>query len=142
MLKDYLIEQHISMYSLAKKSGVAYSTINDLANGRVDVDNCKVSLLCQLAKALTLSMDDVYDICQRDLTVYSKTYDTKIQVSVKNKMYYADFEYEGEAKHIKVCEAGADHRHFIKELALWDAEDNIEKQNWEELNEILANEKK
>jgi len=54
-------------------------------------------------------------------------------MSVKNKMYYADFEYKGETKHIKVCEIGADHRHFINKLAFWDVESNIEKQNWEEL---------
>jgi len=136
------MEHNISMYRLSKESGAAYSTINDLANGRVDVDNCKVSLLFQLANALKLTMDELYAVCHRDLTVYSNTYDTEIKVSVKNKTYYADFDYEGVSSHIKVCEAGADYRVFAKELALWDAEDSIEKQKWEELNAILADEKK
>lgn len=142
MLKDYLKENNISMYKLANDSGVAYSTINDLANGRVEVSNCKAGMLRDLAVVLNVTMDDLYQICDRNLSVYSKKYDTNITVSVRNKTYYADFEYDGAAHHISVCEAGVDYIPFAKELALWDAEDLIEQKEWEKLNEILVNEKK
>lgn len=45
MLRDYLREHGRSIYALSKESGVAYSTLNDLVNGKVDIDHCKVSLL-------------------------------------------------------------------------------------------------
>ena len=45
MLKEYLKKKNKSIYALSKESGVAYSTLNDLANGKVDINQCKVSLL-------------------------------------------------------------------------------------------------
>ena len=49
MLKDHLKEKQISIYSMSKACGIPYSTLNDLANGKVDIDNCKVGLLLKIS---------------------------------------------------------------------------------------------
>jgi len=134
MFKDYLKENKISMYKLSLESGVAYSTINDLANGRVDVANCKAGMLRKLAETLSISMDELYSICDRDLTVYSKTYDTTINISVKNKTYYADFEYEGEKQRLLVCEANEINTKMVRGISELKAEEYIEEAKFLEGN--------
>ena len=142
MLKDYLKNRGISMYRLSADSGVPYSTINDIANGRVSIDNCRAGILFDLSRALDISMDDLYGICDRDMTVHSDKYGIDIDVIVKDKTYRAQYEYEQERYDVRVCEAGADYIPFVKDLALWEVEDDIDKRDWGRLNEILANEKK
>ena len=142
MLKDYLKKQHISMYSLAKKSGVAYSTLNDLANGRVDADSCRVGLLRALAGALDITMDELYEITKVRLAAYSDEYRTAIDITVKNKTYYANFEYEGEKACLMVCEANSDTAEFLDDLVNWSIMDYVDEREWDELNEILADAKK
>ena len=62
MLKDYLKEKNLSMYKVSKESGVPYSTLNDLVNGRVKIDSCKVSLFLHLSQYLGISMDQLYSV--------------------------------------------------------------------------------
>lgn len=38
MLKEYLKQEGISIYAIARKSGLPYSTVNDLVNGKVRID--------------------------------------------------------------------------------------------------------
>ena len=62
MLKNYLEEKKLSMYKVSKEGGIPYSTLNDLVNGRVEIENCKVSLLLQLSEYLGLSLDEIYAV--------------------------------------------------------------------------------
>ena len=74
MLKNYLEEKKLSMYKVSKEGGIPYSTLNDLVNGRVEIENCKVSLLLQLAKYLGLSLDEIYAVTNSNgIEVKAKT---------------------------------------------------------------------
>ena len=91
MLKEYLKEHNKSVYALSRESGVAYSTLNDLVNGKVEIDQCKVSLLRSLSAALGLTLEDVIDICcPEDLTIQTSQ-GIDVKVSVRNKTYHAQF---------------------------------------------------
>ena len=85
MLKDYLREKNISIYSLSKRSGIAYSTVNDLVNGKVDIANCKVSLLKRLSEQLGMSMDSMYSICSGEERFLKNRYGCNYMVNVRNK---------------------------------------------------------
>ena len=63
MLKKYLKDNHISMYKLASISEVPYSTLNDLVNHKLPVENMKSGQLFALSKALGISMNELYDLC-------------------------------------------------------------------------------
>lgn len=63
MLKDYLSKRNISIYELSKKSGVKYSTLNELVNNITNIDNCTIRTGMLIAKALNISMEELYDIC-------------------------------------------------------------------------------
>ena len=138
MLKEYLAEHGISMYSLAMKSGVPYSTVNDLVNGRIEIEQCRAGILKRLADALSVTMDDLYRLCDSDLSVYSEERKKDIRIRVKNKTYYAEFEDRGKPVRLEVCPVNNDTSYFIRSLAKWTAEEYFERQEWEAANAILA----
>lgn len=43
VINDLLREQKISRYKLSKISGVPQTTISDICNSKVDIENCNVS---------------------------------------------------------------------------------------------------
>ena len=130
------------MYSVAEKSGVPYSTLNDLANGRVDVDNCKVSLLHLIAATLEMSMDELYELCRENRQYILERYGIVVNVIVKDKDYYADFDYQGEHVCAWICPVNEDTTRFIKDLAEWSVDDHVNDKEWKRINEIFFNEKR
>lgn len=138
MLKDYLADSGKSMYSLAAESGVPYSTVNDLANGRIEVQNCRAGILKKLAGALSVSLDELYDLCLEDRSVLLEEQKENVRIRVKNKTYYAEFQDQGNPVSLKVCEVNQNTGYFIRSLAKWKAEEYFEQKEWEAANALLA----
>ena len=126
MLKDYLNEKGVSIYSLAKKSKAPYSTVNDLANGRVDADSCRFGLMRSLASALGISTDRLYRVCKETISTRSECYDCDISISVSDKTYFAGFGHGGKNYTVKVCPVNLINTAMIKGLAQLTVEDCIE----------------
>ncbi len=63
MIKDILVEKGMSIYELSKQSGIPYSTLNDLVNGKKNIENCSVKLLKTLADLFGMSLDCFYNEC-------------------------------------------------------------------------------
>lgn len=59
MLKEYLQKNNISVYKLSKKSDVPYSTLNDLVNLKLPVENIRAGQLKSIADALDVEMDEI-----------------------------------------------------------------------------------
>ena len=136
MLNEYLKENKISIYSLAKKSGVPYSSVNDLANGRVDVQNCKAGMLRSLAVALDLGMDLLYELCKAPeirLTVRSGDSEMEAALEIRGKAYYTAFLYNNEPVLLRICPVNELNRQFIEDFAVWHTEAWLEQKRLEEL---------
>lgn len=58
-LNSLLEEKQISKYRLNKLSGVPYSTIEDICNGKTDLKKCSAETVYRIAKALDVSMEDI-----------------------------------------------------------------------------------
>ena len=142
MLKEYLAERGKSMYSLAEESGIPYSTVNDLANGRIEIQNCRAGILRKLAEALSVSMDDLYDLCSCEMTVYSTERKTPVRIRVKHKRYYAEFTDKGQPVELEICAVNLDTSYFIRSLAAWTVEDYYGGKEWEAANALLADAKR
>lgn len=143
MLKDYLKKQNISIYSLSKESGIPYSTLNDLVNGKVDIDNCRVSMLTNLSKVLNLNLDNIYKLCVfDDNEVYDEEYKITGKVLTKNKDYYVGFLYDEKYTELRICTTRTENRDYIKIMALWTMQDFIRKKEMEKLYVLLLNEKR
>ena len=54
-----LQNRNISQYSLSKLSGVPYSTISDICLGKTDIKRCNVGTICNIAKALNTTVENL-----------------------------------------------------------------------------------
>jgi len=56
-LIDILSEKDMTMYRLAKKSSVPYTTVRDICSGKTGIEKCSGETLYKLAKALDISIE-------------------------------------------------------------------------------------
>ena len=57
--KTALMNSGMSMYRLAKTTGVPYTTINRLVNGKLDISDCNAGTVYKLSKALGVTMEQL-----------------------------------------------------------------------------------
>ena len=128
------------MYALAKKCSVPYSTLNDLANGKVDVMNCKLGMVKSLATELGLSIEESCDIAAPDFAPKEKP-EIDYTILVKNKGFVAEFVCEDTVQDIYLGPVNNDSKRFIDKFAEWSIEDAIKESEWRKMNAVLFNEK-
>ena len=125
MLKEYLKTHSVSIYSISKRSGIPYSTLNDIVNCKVEIGNVKAGILYALAEALEISMDRLYELCRSDIVVRSEQYDINGVVSKKNKKFYLCFEYDHKEYEYELCPVKKEASLFIYSIALWEMEKHL-----------------
>ena len=69
MFKDVLAKKKISLYALAKKSGISYTAINELYRGERTIEQCSGKTIRLLADSLSMSMDELYDESLKRITI-------------------------------------------------------------------------
>ena len=133
MLKTYLTDNHISVYALSKKSGIYYSTLNDIVNEKVDIFNVKSGILYSMGRALQLSMDQLYDICtDNNIELYDENNRIYAYVIKKNKTYYLKYTYKNIEYQHELCAIKKESTIFIKSIALWQLEKDLSEIKMEE----------
>lgn len=132
MLKAYFATQGVSVYSISKRSGISYSTLNDIVNCKVEIENVKAGILHTLAKTLGISMDTLYELCRDDIIVQSKRYNINGVVGKKNKKYYLHFEYKQKAHEYELCPVKREASLFIDSIAVWEMEKHLSDLEMEE----------
>jgi plasmid maintenance system antidote protein VapI len=66
IIKRYLEEKEISVYRVAQNAHVAYPTVFNIVNGKVDLMNCSLGVVKKVADALNLSVDELITLCDKD----------------------------------------------------------------------------
>jgi len=130
MLKEYLKQHNISIYSLAKDCDVPYSTLNDLANGKVDVMNCRLGMVKKLSDALGLSIDEFCDISSPDYDTKEKNSDIDYRIKVRNKRFVADFIYDNKEYRIDLGPVNDNTKYYLDDIAEWTLEEEVMKMKW------------
>lgn len=125
MLKKEIKKRGLSLYKISKETGIAYSTLNDLACGKVSIENCKAGMLRKLSATLGISMDELYDICSFSQLMYQNAYGIDVVVKVKSKTYFAEFLYDQKPVCIELCKVSEDATFYIEEIATWRSEGYI-----------------
>ena len=59
---DLLAVKKYTIYRLSKESGVAKSTLNDIAKGKTDILNCTGKTLLQISKVLKVSIEELLNL--------------------------------------------------------------------------------
>lgn len=63
VLRDTLKEKNITIYRLAKESGLPYATVNDICNGKTKIENCSAGTVYKIARVLNVSMEELIAPC-------------------------------------------------------------------------------
>ena len=59
MITELMQKNAMTKYALAKKSGVPYSTISDITNGKTRLEKCEAETVYRLAKALDSTVEEL-----------------------------------------------------------------------------------
>lgn len=125
MLKDYLKEKNISTYRLAKETGIAYSTLNDLVNHKISIDSFRMGPARLLSEYLSVSLDEFYALCKDDAKATVKVGDVIGTIGVKGRRYYVDYELDGITHHDDICKVCSNNDCFVATYASWLIDDSI-----------------
>jgi len=58
-INELLLQKNMTKYRLSKDSGVPHTTINDICNDRVKIENCSAGTLYKLAQVLDVTIEDL-----------------------------------------------------------------------------------
>jgi len=59
IINELLAKNNMTPYRLSKTSGIAYTTLNDIINGKTRLEKCSAGTVYLLAQALKVSMEDL-----------------------------------------------------------------------------------
>lgn len=59
--KTILKDSGMTMYSLAKKTRLPYTTVNNLVNNRLDINKCSADAVSRMSKVLGVTMEQLVD---------------------------------------------------------------------------------
>ena len=65
MFKKFLQEKNISIYKLSEISNVPYTTLNELANGKKNIQDCKIKTIQGIANSLGISIEAFLNLFSR-----------------------------------------------------------------------------
>ena len=66
MLRAILQSKDLSLYELEKTSQISHATLSDIYNEKSNINNCSVLVMSKMAKALGVTIDDLYDFLLYD----------------------------------------------------------------------------
>ena len=61
IVTELLAQQNKSKYSLSKSSGIPYTTLNDICNGKTSLGKCSAETVYRLAKELHVPMEKLLE---------------------------------------------------------------------------------
>ncbi|MBR2067164.1 MAG: helix-turn-helix transcriptional regulator [Solobacterium sp.] len=62
-IQNIIKEKNMSIYRLAKESGIPYATVNDICNGKTRLEKCSAETIYHLSKTLNITMEDLLAPC-------------------------------------------------------------------------------
>ncbi len=63
MINELMENKKITKYRLAKESGIAYTTINDICSGKAQLEKCSAETIYRISKVLGVSMENLIEHC-------------------------------------------------------------------------------
>lgn len=61
MINKLIESKKITKYRLAKESGIAYTTINDICSGKAQIEKCSAETIYRISKVLGVSMESLIE---------------------------------------------------------------------------------
>ena len=116
-MKEYLKKRGITVRELSQRTGISYSTLNDIVNGKTGAENIRFRFVRLIALELGISLDDFDRLfCNRE----SKLDNDKGTIITKNKAYYLSCDLRPEP--VYLCKATAINSKYIRDIATYEYE--------------------
>ena len=134
VIKSFIKEKGYNIRSLAQATGIPYSSLNDIVNGKIAIDNVALWKCRAIACELGITIEELYDMCFNEGTIIIGEDASAI---VKNQSYY--FKYKDEEKYL--CKVNEYNSGVVREIATWEYEDIKSQEQIDELaRKALENE--
>ncbi len=61
-----MVQKAVTKYRLSQNSGVPYTTVCDICNGKTKIENCSAKTVYEIAEALGVSMESLLDFSSEE----------------------------------------------------------------------------
>jgi transcriptional regulator with XRE-family HTH domain len=113
-MKEYIASKNLTIKELSNKTGIPYSTLNDIVNGKTDIGNIRFKFVKLISKELGLSLDEFNRLfCDKEESEYD--FGT---VYTRNKKYYMKCDLRPEP--VYLCKNNLINSKYIGEIASWE----------------------
>ena len=115
--KEYLKEKQITIYALAKGTGIPYSTVNDFVNGKTSIDRMQYGAVKAISNYLGIRPEGLEILCA------SENLHLEFHIQVKNKSYYLAYRDEiGKLRSEKICKVNPVNTRYVQTMAerMWE----------------------
>lgn len=84
LINEQLEKMNMTKYRLSKESGVPQATINDICNGKADLEKCTAGTLYRLAKVLGISIEEILQSAETEYRCAFETFKSNTCHHVKD----------------------------------------------------------
>ena len=84
LINDQLNKKKMTKYRLSKLSDVPQATINDICNGKADLEKCSAGTLYRIAKVLDITVEDILESAKKEIRGAFETFKNNICHYVKD----------------------------------------------------------
>jgi len=113
--RELLKKKRISIKELSIRTSIPYSTVNDIVNERIAIENVRFGYVISICDALDISIVELQQISGREKRILD------YWLRIKGKKYYLSSEDKKED--IYLCKVNRENDKYIHEIALWKAEE-------------------
>ncbi len=111
-LKDVLKENKYSISCLSRKTGIPYSTLNDIVNEKISLSGVRFGYVVLLSDALKISLEELRKMSENDK-------EESWEIITKSKKYFLKRLDKPQDELIYLCKANNANREFIHTIAKW-----------------------
>ncbi len=76
-----------TIYSLSKKTGIAYSTLSDIVSGKTDIKSVSAAILYKLSKELNMTMEELYEGRKDRINYYLSNRGSLVTICANGREY-------------------------------------------------------
>ena len=125
-IKKYLKQNNIKISDIAKGCGIPYTTVNEIINGKIDIDRVQIGTGLHIAQVCNLSFENFYNMCKES---YTLPVIENGKIIKKNKNYYLNYSLPDSCGELYLCKVNPINTHFIKDMAEWSIHTIINENN-------------
>ena len=115
-IKTYLKQNKLKISDISKQTGIPYTTVSEIINGKTDIDKVQIGIGLKIADACKMDFKRFYNTCKKSNSIPDVSGG---RILKKNKSYYLQCSLPGFTDEIYLCKVNPVNTQFIKDMAEW-----------------------